>query len=120
VKIQYARAVTRSGNLLALRYIKEVFRPIDTRWRGMGIIHASGLGMRPEFRQFDAVERMPLDIKPATDNELCICGDILRGLKVPPECPLFGSACSPENPVGACMVSGEGSCNTYYKYHSGD
>lgn len=120
VEIQYARAVIKNGNPLAIKYISDVFMPCDTRWRGLGTIRGSGLELRPEYRRFDAVQSIPVELMPSADNEMCICGDILRGVKIPPECPLFGSVCSPENPSGACMVSDEGACNTHYKYNSGD
>ncbi len=116
VEIQYSRVVTKSGNLLAQKNLSEVFGPSDSLWRGLGLIPVSGLSLRNNFRRFNIEEAIPLNIPEHQENELCICGEILRGLKTPADCILFGKACLPENPVGACMVSGEGSCNTYYKY----
>ena len=116
VQIQYSRAVTVEGNRVAQRYMSEVFEACDTYWRGLGIIPRSGLRLTNEFERFDADKKIPAGNIVPEDNELCICGDVLRGLKTPPECPLFAGACIPEHPIGACMVSNEGSCNTWYKY----
>ena len=116
VEIQYTRAVTASGNTIAQRNLSEIFEHCNTRWRGFGMIPSSGLKLQKEFEDFDAEKIMPVEISYNEDNPLCICGDILRGLKTPPECSLFKVACSPENPIGACMVSNEGTCNSYYKY----
>jgi hydrogenase expression/formation protein HypD len=115
-EIQYTRAVTREGNTIAQRHMNDVFLPGDDLWRGFGKIISSGLRLRKEYERFDAEKVMPVNIKYQENNSLCICGDILRGLKTPPECRLFAGICVPENPVGACMVSGEGACNTYFKY----
>jgi hydrogenase expression/formation protein HypD len=116
VQIQYSRAVTVNGNSVAQKYLSEIFEPCNAHWRGLGIIPLSGLNLRYDFERFNAEKIMPVsDINPE-DNELCICGEILRGLKTPDECPLFAEICIPENPIGACMVSNEGSCNTWYKY----
>lgn len=116
VEIQYNRAVTKDGNLIAQRLMQDVFEKSDVRWRGFGTIPLSGLVLREEYKRFDAEYQMPVTVKSHADNELCMCGDILRGLKTPDECPLFSNTCNPLNPVGACMVSNEGSCNTWYKY----
>jgi hydrogenase expression/formation protein HypD len=115
-EIQYSRAVTREGNKIAQRNLYEVFEKVDTNWRGLGIIPGSGLKLRIEFEKFDAEKMIPVSIGQQKDNPVCICGDILRGVKNPSECSLFNLACFPENPVGACMVSAEGACNSYYKY----
>jgi hydrogenase expression/formation protein HypD len=120
VEIQYNRVVTEGGNKLARKILNEVFEPCDVQWRGLGIIPWSGLALKKEFRKFDIEKSIPLNIMERQENERCICGDILRGLKKPPDCQLFGGVCSPENPVGACMVSEEGSCNTYHKYRLAD
>jgi hydrogenase expression/formation protein HypD len=118
VEIQYNRAVNKDGNELAKRYMQEVFEPCDTEWRGLGKISGSGLRLRKDFGDFDA-ERI---LAPASDimedEGSCICGDILRGTKTPADCPLFGKACTPDNPEGACMVSGEGACNSWYRYRN--
>ncbi len=116
VEIQYNRAVTQSGNVLARRYLSEVFEPCDAYWRGFGIIGGSGLKLRPEYRAFDAENFISQEIRPPEDDGSCICGEILRGKKVPSDCPLFGGICVPDNPVGACMVSNEGACNTWFRY----
>lgn len=118
VEIQYSRAVTVQGNLLAKTYMSDVFESCDTLWRGLGIIPGSGLALRDKYRKYNVDEAISVTTDTKKDNELCICGDILRGLQTPSDCSLFGTVCLPENPVGACMVSGEGSCNTYYKYRS--
>jgi hydrogenase expression/formation protein HypD len=116
VEIQYNRAVTLYGNLIAQRCLSEVFEPCDTSWRGFGIIPSSGLKLRKDFEKFDIGNKLPVKIVYKKDNELCICGEILRGLKTPENCPLFSEICFPENPIGACMVSSEGACNSWYKY----
>jgi hydrogenase expression/formation protein HypD len=117
VEIQYGRAVSVEGNTRAQGYMNEVFEPCDTEWRGLGVIASGGLQLRERYRRFDAAAAFTVDLpEPAMTNG-CICGDILRGAGTPLNCPLFASACTPDNPGGACMVSDEGSCNTYYKYH---
>lgn len=116
VEIQYIRAVTADGNLIAQGQLSEVFEPCDEIWRGFGKIPLSGLRLRKEFENFDAEKRISVTIPQYRDNPSCICGDILRGLKRPYNCRLFRKECTPENPVGACMVSPEGACNTYFKY----
>lgn len=116
VGIQYSRAVRKDGNTLARQMISEVFVPCDTFWRGFGIIPLSGLKLAKEFEAFDAGKVFPVNIKQEKENRNCICGEILRGLKTPHDCPLFSSVCTPDNPTGACMVSEEGVCNTLYRY----
>ena len=116
VEIQYSRVVTVHGNQVAQRHLKEIFEPCDAYWRGFGVIQSSGLTTGKDFERFNAEIFMPVSVDHHEDNELCICSEILRGLKKPDECPIFANVCSPENPVGACMVSNEGSCNTWYKY----
>jgi hydrogenase expression/formation protein HypD len=118
IEIQYSRAVTPEGNMIAQDQLYKVFVHSDTSWRGFGNISGSGLRLKKEYEDLDAEKRIPLDIKQLMDNPLCICGDILRGLRKPENCSLFRKKCSPENPVGACMVSAEGACNSYFKYHS--
>jgi len=117
VEIEYSRVVTSEGNIVAQRHLSEVFEYCDTAWRGFGIIPLSGLCLRKEYEDFDAVKRIPVTIGNNEDNPSCICGDILRGTKQPVDCSLYRKICTPENPVGACMVSSEGSCNTYFRYH---
>jgi hydrogenase expression/formation protein HypD len=116
VEIQYRRAVTVAGNPLAQKNIKEVFVASDAYWRGFGTIPASGLVPGRKYEKFDAEISLPVKVKSHAENEICICSEILRGLKNPGDCPLFAEICSPENPVGACMVSGEGACSTWYRY----
>jgi hydrogenase expression/formation protein HypD len=116
VEIQYNRAVNVNGNAIAQRHLYEVFETCNAQWRGFGVIPSSGLMLRKDFERFNVENRIPVRINFQEDNELCICGKILRGLKTPDDCPLFADICFPENPIGACMVSNEGSCNTYYKY----
>lgn len=116
LETEYKRAVFPQGNTLAQTSLSKVFEPCDTEWRGFGIIPLSGLALRKEFDNFDAGKLMPAKLIPREDTSACICGDILRGLKTPQECSLFAGACTPETPVGACMVSPEGTCNTYFKY----
>jgi hydrogenase expression/formation protein HypD len=116
VEIQYSRAVTEKGNIIAKRHLYQIFEPCDERWRGFGVIPGSGLKLRKEYEKFDAEKIMPVDIKFSEEDVLCICGDILRGIKTPEDCSLFVGTCTPENPAGACMVSNEGACNNSYKY----
>lgn len=116
VEIQYNRAVTVNGNALAQKHLQDVFEPCDAYWRGFGTIQGSGLTLGNGFERFNAENFMTVHVDYHEDNEMCICAEILRGLKEPDECPLFADTCIPENPVGACMVSNEGSCNTWYKY----
>lgn len=116
----YRRAVRDTGNEKAVAIITKVFEPCDSEWRGLGIIPMSGLRLRNEYLNRDPISNLPVEIEPAQENPACICGKILRGVKKPGECPLFKKVCSPENPVGSCMVSQEGTCSAYYKYYSPD
>ncbi|MGA2408002.1 MAG: hydrogenase formation protein HypD [Bacteroidales bacterium] len=116
VEIEYNRAVTVKGNSIAQRLLSEVFEPYDATWRGFGVIPLSGLTLKKDFEKFNIEKKMPLKINSQEDNDLCICGKILRGLETPADCPLFAEICFPENPVGACMVSNEGTCNNWYKF----
>jgi len=116
VENPYSRAVTREGNVKALGILSQVFEAKDDEWRGMGMIPASGLKIRTEFAGHDAALRVPVEIEPTREPAGCLCGSVLRGAVKPPECGLFGSACTPDNPVGACMVSAEGTCAAYFRY----
>ncbi len=116
LETEYKRAVLPEGNSLALEVLSKVFEPCDAEWRGFGIIPLSGLALRREYEKHDAGRLLKADFPRGKDNPACICGDILRGLKTPSECPLFSETCTPANPVGACMVSAEGACNSFYKY----
>ncbi len=117
VEIQYRRAVSVAGNVRAQGYMNEVFKPADVEWRGLGVIASGGLRTGDRYRRFDAAA-FPVDLPESTHANGCICGDILRGVSRPPDCALFASLCTPDHPEGACMVSDEGSCNTWYKYHN--
>ena len=116
VEIQYSRAVGKDGNRIAKGVMSEIFEKCDEYWRGFGTIPLSGLKLRHKFEKFDAEKVFPVIVPYEEENNLCICGDILRGIKTPADCPLFSSVCTPENPVGACMVSDEGACSTIFKY----
>jgi hydrogenase expression/formation protein HypD len=117
VEIQYKRAVTRTGNTKAQKYMVEVFEPCNSWWRGLGNISSGGLKLRDKYLSYDAGTSFDIEVAHKEPDTVCICGDILRGKRRPDECTLFASACSPESPYGACMVSDEGACNAYYKYH---
>jgi hydrogenase expression/formation protein HypD len=118
VEIQYRRAVSVEGNVRAQGYMNEVFEHGDVEWRGLGVIPSGGLQIRDHYKRLDASFAFTVEIPEATHANGCVCGYILRGVLRPPDCALFASACTPDHPVGACMVSDEGSCNTWYKYHS--
>jgi hydrogenase expression/formation protein HypD len=116
LSIEYSRAVTMDGNTKAQRIMEEVFEPIDAKWRGIGVIEKSGLKIRDEYTNLDAALKFSVQVEETKEDKGCICGEILQGLKDPPECPLFGKRCTPKDPVGACMVSQEGTCAAWYKY----
>lgn len=117
IEIAYARGVMPEGNPVALAAIDEVFETCTATWRGLGDIPGSGYRIRDEFTDFDAVRRFEPDVEPTRDPKGCRCGDVLRARIAPNECPLFRTVCTPENPVGPCMVSSEGSCAAYYRYY---
>ena len=117
IEIAYARGVMPQGNPTALAAIDEVFETCPAIWRGLGRIDGSGYRIREEFSRFDAVRHFQPDVEPTQDPKGCRCGDVLRGIMAPSECPLFRTVCTPENPVGPCMVSSEGSCAAYYRYY---
>jgi hydrogenase expression/formation protein HypD len=117
VENQYIRAVTEEGNRVALAQIADIFELRESfEWRGLGEIPQSALRLREAYAEYDAEKRFPIAARFARDNPACECGAILRGLKRPQDCKLFGSACTPETPMGACMVSSEGSCAAYWAY----
>lgn len=118
VEVQYQRVVQNEGNKLAMNTLNDVFVLRDDSWRGLGIIPLSGLQIREELSAFDAEKNFFVEVPESTEPKGCICGQILRGLKTPVDCPLFAKKCTPSDPVGACMVSGEGTCGTYYKYRA--
>ena len=113
----YQRAVTDEGNPKARQLLEHIFEPADARWRGIGTIPSSGLKIRNDYRDHDAQKRFDLHVEDAAPPKGCACGEILVGKKTPPECPLYKKACTPTDPVGPCMVSTEGTCAAYYKYH---
>ena len=112
----YRRGVADEGNPAAQKTIAEAFEPCDATWRGLGLIPGSGYRLRDEYRRFDALSRFAPHVEPTIEPRGCRCGDVLRGVIDPSQCPLFARACSPEHPVGPCMVSSEGSCAAFYKY----
>jgi hydrogenase expression/formation protein HypD len=116
VENQYSRAVRDSGNAAALAIVREVFEVVDRKWRGIGPIEASGLGLRGEYREHDAERRFLVENMTARESPECMSGLILQGLKKPLDCPAFGVRCTPEHPLGATMVSSEGACAAYYRY----
>lgn len=117
IEIAYARGVMEEGNPVALAAIDEVFETCTATWRGLGEIPGSGYRVREEFAEFDAMRRFAPEVEETVEHKGCRCGDVLRGVMAPSECPLFRTVCTPENPVGPCMVSSEGSCAAYYRYY---
>jgi hydrogenase expression/formation protein HypD len=116
VENQYARAVRREGNAAALKLIRDVFDVADRKWRGIGTIPESGFRLSEAYREFDAEDRFAVAGVSVPESNVCISGQILQGLKKPHECSAFGKTCTPENPLGATMVSSEGACAAYYNY----
>jgi hydrogenase expression/formation protein HypD len=116
VEIQYTRAVSPEGNTRAMAVLNEVFEPCDAVWRGLGPIPQSGLAFREAFQAFDAARRFSIELPESKEPAGCACGDILRGIRTPPECRLFRKVCTPTHPIGPCMVSSEGTCAAYFKY----
>jgi hydrogenase expression/formation protein HypD len=112
----YPRSVSRQGNPAAQGVMQRVFEVGDANWRGLGIVPASGLSIRPELARYDAASRFEVDPGPTREHQGCLCGDVLRGTIAPPECPLFDTVCSPARPIGPCMVSAEGACAAYYQF----
>jgi hydrogenase expression/formation protein HypD len=113
---KYERVVSQEGNPIAQALMHKIFEETDSVWRGMGTIAKSGLTLREEFAAFDAEKEIPVEVEETREHPECICGDVLRGVKTPPDCALFRRICTLENPIGACMVSSEGNCAAYYKY----
>ena len=116
VENQYTRAVKREGNAKALSVMNDVFQTVNRRWRGLGEIPASGLGLREKYSTFDAENKFALNEIYSEEDSECISGLVLQGRKKPSQCPAFGSRCTPEKPLGATMVSSEGACAAYYRY----
>lgn len=120
VENAYPRAITADGNTKAQAILAQAFEPCDAVWRGIGVIPNSGLAFRKNYRAFDAGRRFQVKPVETEDRRGCACGQILTGLKTPPECPLYKKTCTPLDPVGPCMVSSEGTCAAYYKYYQED
>ncbi len=116
VEIQYSRVVKPEGNPKALELLDEVFELRDDWWRGLGILPLSGMSLREKYADFDAQKQLKIEVEPTREDKGCICGEVLKGAATPPDCKLFGKACTPSDPVGACMVSNEGACAAYFRY----
>jgi hydrogenase expression/formation protein HypD len=120
VENQFTRGVTREGNAKAQRLVAEVFELRRSfEWRGLGELPYSGLRIKAAYGQFDAERRFAMEFKATPENAACQCPAIIRGVKKPTDCAIFGTACTPRNPIGSCMVSAEGACAAYYKYRRG-
>jgi len=120
VEIAYGRTVSPEGNVRAQELLAEVFEPQTARWRGVGEVGGSGYRIRDRYKEFDTERLFDIKTGPAKEPAGCRCGDVLRGVIRPTACPLFGHACTPERPVGPCMVSGEGACASYYLFGESD
>jgi len=118
VEIAYRRGVREEGNLKALEIMDRTFDFAPARWRGLGEVPDSGLRLKKKFERFDAEVAFDFDPGPTVEPEGCICGEVLRAVKTPRDCPLFSKVCTPTTPVGPCMVSAEGSCSAYYHYEA--
>ena len=117
VENEFTRAVTRDGNAAAIKVVADVLEMRDSfEWRGLGDVPNSALKIRPEYAQWDAERKFDLHYKAVADHKQCECGAILRGVKRPTDCKLFGTVCTPESPMGSCMVSSEGACAAHYSY----
>ena len=116
VEIEYSRIVKWEGNRKAQEVLAEVFTPFDAEWRGIGVIPGSGLEINAKYAAFDAEKVIPVEVEELREHKGCMCGEILKGKVSPFDCPLFAGECTPESPVGACMVSSEGTCAAAYKY----
>jgi hydrogenase expression/formation protein HypD len=118
VENEYSRAVRPEGNRKARGILSEVFDSCDSEWRGIGVIPESGLKICESYQQWDALVQIPVQVEQTREHRLCRCGEVLRGKIRPLECSLFGAGCTPDTPIGACMVSTEGTCAAYYKYQA--
>lgn len=112
----YKEVVSENGNQIARDLIDDLYTIVDAKWRGIGTLPGSGLKLKDEYRDFDAEKKFPVELPREVEDKRCRCGEVLKGLVTPSECPLFGKKCTPREPVGACMVSFEGACSAYYKY----
>ena len=119
VRNEYSRVVRDEGNPKALKAMENVYEPCDVAWRGFPKIPGSGLALRDEYGMHDARKKFRLRVKESNEPKGCQCGNVLKGKKYPSDCGLFGKRCTPDSPIGPCMVSGEGSCNLAYKYDRG-
>ncbi|BAL82004.1 putative hydrogenase expression/formation protein HypD [Selenomonas ruminantium subsp. lactilytica TAM6421] len=119
VENEYTDVVKPEGNPVSMAITNKVYEPCDTGWRGMGVVPLSGLKMRDEYARFDIEEVLPVEVETITKKTACRCGEVLRGIVTPKECPLFGKACVPTHAIGPCMVSVEGVCAAWYKYGQG-
>ncbi|MBU0507070.1 MAG: hydrogenase formation protein HypD [bacterium] len=118
IEIQYKRVAHEEGNAKARALVDEIYEPCDALWRGFGSIPMSGLKLRPAFEAFDALKAFPVTVNDEVENTGCECGAVLQGKIIPPDCALYGQVCTPEYPIGPCMVSSEGTCAAYYKYRT--
>jgi hydrogenase expression/formation protein HypD len=116
VENQYARVVRPEGNPKAQARIARYLEPVDAGWRGIGVIPVSGLGLRAEFSAYDAEKKLGVTVKPGRQHAGCLCGDVIKGKLRPTACGLFAKVCTPDHPIGPCMVSAEGTCAAYFKY----
>ncbi|MBC7293133.1 MAG: hydrogenase formation protein HypD, partial [Thermoleophilia bacterium] len=116
VEVQYTRAVSEAGNSKAQQVLREVFAECDSEWRGLGVIPGSGLALREVYRRYDAAARLGVEVRPGRSRPGCRCGEVLRGVLSPFDCGQFGRGCTPERPLGPCMVSSEGACAAYARY----
>lgn len=116
VKTEYSRSVNREGNVAAQKIIATVFREATVEWRGLGSIKKSGLKLNKAFQDFDVDRAVEVRLSAAKDNPACLCGNVIKGTNSPQDCSLFAKQCTPEHPVGPCMVSVEGTCSAYYNY----
>lgn len=114
---EYHRVVSKEGNLKAKSLMQTYFQPCDFEFRGLGVIKDGGLCLKDEFSNLDASKVFDCRVQSKDESKACICGQILRGLAKPYDCKVFAKACTPKNPIGSCMVSSEGACAAYYKYH---
>jgi len=119
VENEYSRTVRSEGNPAAREVVRSIFEVTDAVWRGLGLLPGSGLKLRPEYERFDAAKRFGLKPSGAGEHPLCHCGEVLRAVTLPVECEAFGVACTPEHPLGPCMVSSEGACAAAYRYERG-
>lgn len=115
----YKRVVKPEGNIVAKQAVDEVFDKSGASWRGLGEIPLSGMSINDKYSKYDALKQISVEKEESKENPACCCGEILKGIKTPIECPLFKKVCTPEKPAGACMVSVEGTCHAWYKYGQG-